>query len=142
MTKMTKILDKGPAVTRLEEIAAHHAATATSHLTQALHWYRFSLGIVGDRQLALAHCVELYAREAGRCARCAGQLPELWRERAPQAIQIHAIATAFFAGWQECDTFLTETIADSSQAHKNETCFSASNSWILRLRGEGGSSVG
>ena len=102
-------------MTRAEEIAAHHASTATSHLTQALNWYRFSLGIVGDRQLSLAHCVELYAREAGRCARCAGQLPELWRARAPQAIQICVIATAFFSGWQECDAFLTAIIVETEK---------------------------
>jgi hypothetical protein len=95
-----------------DEIAAHHAATATSHLTQALNWHRFSLGIVGNRQLSLAHCVELYAREAGRCARCAGQLPELWRERAPQAIRIHVICTAFLAGWQECDALIATATSD------------------------------
>lgn len=101
-------------MTRAEEIAAHHTATATSHLTQALNWYRFSLGIGGDRQLSLARCVELYAREAGRHARCSGQSPALWHERAPQAVRIHVICTAFLAGWQECDELIVCVTSDQS----------------------------
>jgi len=96
-------------ISRADEIAAHHATTATNHLTQALHWHRFALGLVGDRQVSLARCVELYAREAGRCARCSGQSTELWYGRAPQATAVHAIETAFLAGWQECDKVLSDS---------------------------------
>lgn len=108
-------------VSRAEEISAHYVATAASHLTQALHWHKFALGIGGDRRLSLARCVELYAREAGRCARCAGQPPETWHTRAAQAIGVHAIAEAFLAGWQECDVLLTsETSAPYTAAQVGE----------------------
>ncbi len=108
---MNKVRSSLPSAERVssshaEEIKAHHATTATNHLIQALHWHRFALGIGGSRQLSLARCVELYAREAGRCARCSGQPPEMWCARAPQAIGVHAIEAAFLAGWQECDTLI------------------------------------
>jgi hypothetical protein len=110
-------------VTHAEEIAAYYASTATSHLTQALHWHRFSLGIRGDRQLSLAHCVELYAREAGRYARCARQPPELWRTRAPQAFMIPAIEAVFFAGWQECDTFIALATSKVEMVDQDDSVF-------------------
>jgi hypothetical protein len=99
-------------VTRAEEIAAYYALTATSHLTQALHWHRFALGISGERQLALARCVEIYAREAGRYARCAGQSPEVWRIHAPQAFTIPTIEAVFFAGWQECAALMARATSE------------------------------
>lgn len=104
---------KVPRLTRDEEIAAHHAATATSHLTQALHWHRFALGLAGDRQVSLARCVEIYAREAGRCARCSRQPPELWYTKTPQALTVHAIKEAFLAGWQECAKLIVDSTAET-----------------------------
>lgn len=121
-------------MTQSEEIKTHHATTATSHLTQALNWHRFALGIIMPRAHAsprelresvfavlnvtrrqsLARCVELYAREAGRCARCSGQAPELWLSKAPQAIAVHAIHTAFLAGWQECDALIADVTSEST----------------------------
>jgi hypothetical protein len=92
-------------MTRTEEIEAHRVATALSHLTQAFNWYRFAQNLSAARQLSLARCVELYAREAGRSVRRAGLSPasKLWNSIAPQAIEIHAISTAFWDGWQECE---------------------------------------
>jgi hypothetical protein len=92
-------------MTRTEEIEAHRVATAISHLTQAFNWYRFAQSLSAERQLSLARCVELYAREAGRSVRRAGLSPssKLWSSIAPQAIEIHAISTAFWDGWQECE---------------------------------------
>ena len=127
---MTALLERGRKasgthVTRHEEIAAHYASTATSHLTQALHWHRFSLGIGGERQLSLAHCVELYAREAGRYARCAGQSPEVWRTCPPQALVIPAIEAGFFAGWQECNALIASTTSETEATDVDGTCLSA-----------------